>query len=179
MDLMSTAQLLGNLGEFVGAIAVVVTLGYLAVQVRHSNVQSRATAAIAIVQGWQRTQIEVASSETLGRDLMEVLVAKDSSEVRPLAIFRAVSYLQCGMKNAELCYLQYQNGSVDEQVWIAARDSALGILAVPSIRQLVWPLVMPSLAPQFLACVEALLPDIDFVPPEANAFSELFREKPK
>jgi hypothetical protein len=37
MDLMSKAQLLGNLGEFVGAIAVVVTLGYLAVQVRQNT----------------------------------------------------------------------------------------------------------------------------------------------
>ena len=39
MDLMNTAQLLGNFGEFFGAIAVVVTLGYLAVQVRQ-NTQS-------------------------------------------------------------------------------------------------------------------------------------------
>ena len=37
MGLMSTAQLLGNLGEFVGAIAVVIALAYIAVQVRHSR----------------------------------------------------------------------------------------------------------------------------------------------
>lgn len=37
MDLMSIAQLLGNFGEFVGAIAVVGTLIYLAVQVRQSR----------------------------------------------------------------------------------------------------------------------------------------------
>ena len=37
MDLMQTAQLLGNFGEFFGAIAVVLTLGYLAVQVRQNT----------------------------------------------------------------------------------------------------------------------------------------------
>ncbi len=37
MDLMSATQLLGNLGEFVGAIAVVVTLGYLTVQIRQNT----------------------------------------------------------------------------------------------------------------------------------------------
>ena len=37
MDLMQAAQLLGNFGEFVGAIAVVLTLIYLAMQVRHSR----------------------------------------------------------------------------------------------------------------------------------------------
>lgn len=37
MDHQAFAQLLGNYGEFVGAIAVVVTLAYLAVQVRQSK----------------------------------------------------------------------------------------------------------------------------------------------
>jgi len=37
MSLVETTQILGNVGEFVGAIAVVVTLAYLAVQVRHGR----------------------------------------------------------------------------------------------------------------------------------------------
>lgn len=37
MDLMSTTQLMGNVGEFVGAIGVVVTLGYLVIQIRQNN----------------------------------------------------------------------------------------------------------------------------------------------
>ncbi len=37
MTLMETAQLLGNFGEFIGALGVVITLFYLAVQVRHSK----------------------------------------------------------------------------------------------------------------------------------------------
>ena len=37
MNLMDTAQLLGNFGEFFGAIAVVGTLGYLAVQIRQNS----------------------------------------------------------------------------------------------------------------------------------------------
>ena len=42
MDLMSVAQLLGNFGEFFGAIAVVVTLAYLAVQIRQGTHATRA-----------------------------------------------------------------------------------------------------------------------------------------
>ena len=37
MDHQAFAQLLGNYGEFVGAIAVVVTLAYLAVQIRQNS----------------------------------------------------------------------------------------------------------------------------------------------
>ncbi len=36
------AQIAGNLGELLGAIAVFVTLAYLAVQVRQSNIATRA-----------------------------------------------------------------------------------------------------------------------------------------
>ena len=36
MDHQAFAQLLGNYGEFIGAIGVIVTLGYLAVQIRFS-----------------------------------------------------------------------------------------------------------------------------------------------
>ena len=39
MTLMESAQLLGNIGEFLGAIAVVVTLLYLTAQVRHARAE--------------------------------------------------------------------------------------------------------------------------------------------
>jgi len=42
MTLMDTAQLLGNVGEFVGSIVIVVTLIYLAVQIRQNNQALRA-----------------------------------------------------------------------------------------------------------------------------------------
>jgi len=41
MDLVSTAQVLGNLGEFFGSIAVLATLIYVAVQVSQLKRQSR------------------------------------------------------------------------------------------------------------------------------------------
>ena len=45
MTLMETAQLLGNFGEFVGAIAVVVTLIYLTTQIRQNTIALRSAAA--------------------------------------------------------------------------------------------------------------------------------------
>ena len=42
MDLNSTAQLLGNFGEFISSIAILVTLGYLAVQVRAGRIATQA-----------------------------------------------------------------------------------------------------------------------------------------
>ena len=44
MTLMDTVQLLGNVGVFLSAIAVVVTLGYLAVQIRNARADIDANA---------------------------------------------------------------------------------------------------------------------------------------
>ena len=42
MDLITAAQLLGNFGEFFGAIAVVATLIYLGIQIRQGNSATQA-----------------------------------------------------------------------------------------------------------------------------------------
>ena len=48
MDHQAIAELLGNYGEFVGAIAVVVTLVYLVAQIKHSTKATRAASHHAI-----------------------------------------------------------------------------------------------------------------------------------
>jgi len=54
MDLLSTAQLLGNFGEFVGAVAVVATLGYLAFEIRHNTRATRASLDYSIRSDFNR-----------------------------------------------------------------------------------------------------------------------------
>ena len=60
MDHQAFAQLLGNYGEFVGALAVVATLFYLAVQVRHGREATEAhtrsmdeSRRVALAQAYQ------------------------------------------------------------------------------------------------------------------------------
>jgi len=60
MDLMSTAQLLGNFGEFVGSIAILVTLVYLSIQVRKSQIAAEADSVTAAQSNaWPRVQFPV------------------------------------------------------------------------------------------------------------------------
>ena len=67
MDLMDTAQLLGNIGEFVGAIAVVATLFYLAIQVRQSKAATEANTASLR----ENQKIALADSYLRRNDVME------------------------------------------------------------------------------------------------------------
>jgi hypothetical protein len=77
MDLQSTAQLLGNIGEFVGSIMVVVTLVYLALQVRQSKGLLEENRRIALIQAygirtgyrlnWHENQLESGVAEVLAK----------------------------------------------------------------------------------------------------------------
>ena len=69
MDLITMTQLLGNIGEFIGAIAVVVTLAYLAVQIRHNTRATRASMDYAIRSDFNRWH-ELVMADSRMTDLM-------------------------------------------------------------------------------------------------------------
>ena len=66
---METIQMLGSLGEFLGSIAVLATLIYLTIQVRHARLESAATAML------QRTShvLAVTGGSTTSDSLAEAL----------------------------------------------------------------------------------------------------------
>ena len=55
MSTLEFSQLLGNYGEFIGAIAIVITLIYLAVQLRQNTTSVRASA----YQEWVTSNVEI------------------------------------------------------------------------------------------------------------------------
>ena len=64
MDHQAFAQLLGNYGEFFGSVAVVATLIYLSIQVRHSSRQTATLIEQSQYQQWTSSlQIPAASSQ--------------------------------------------------------------------------------------------------------------------
>jgi hypothetical protein len=74
MDIQGVAQLLGNFGEFVGAVAVFLTLVYLSIQIRqntHSMDESRRLSTVQAQQDWTSmfnyAMTEFATSEHLPR----------------------------------------------------------------------------------------------------------------
>ena len=62
MDQQAFAQLLGNYGEFLGAVAVVVTLVYLSIQVRHGKEATEANTKslnLQAYQSWQAANLQI------------------------------------------------------------------------------------------------------------------------
>lgn len=67
MDHQAFAALLGNYGEFVGAIGVVVTLAYLAIQIRQNTGATRAASHHAIVEALNRGNLAMAMDAGLAQ----------------------------------------------------------------------------------------------------------------
>lgn len=128
MDHQAIAQLLGNYGEFIGAIAVVATLAYLAIQVRHSR--DSLDANTRSIQA-QITQSRADNQAAKYRNMMEsqhyvsitakrVEAESDEAWVNGLSTdewLRMRFYCFHEMHDVRNQYYQYRQGFLDESFW--------------------------------------------------------------
>ena len=123
MDHQAFAQLLGNYGEFVGAIAVVATLIYLAIQVRHSreatvanNRLLRSQSHYNALETCQRPLEVMLQSESLA----EILVKCDKApyELEESEWSRCVNYFLMQANGWEYTYHQHLDDAVPPSLWL-------------------------------------------------------------
>lgn len=115
MDLQALAQLLGNVGEFVGAIAVVVTIGYLAVQIRQNTRASKAGTYSETTNGWV-DYLQRQSVEDLG---ILITLASDPTELSTAKFYRAYYLCRALFRRMEHDYYQYRAGTFERDTWNA------------------------------------------------------------
>jgi len=153
MDLMSTAQLLGNLGEFVGAIAVVITLAYLAIQIRRSRAATEAntkhlqSAALRDMTARMesRALLLASDSEFAGRVFRSYT---DSESLTDLDRFQLGWYLASWVTDFEEAYRQYSLGTIPEAALNSRTANMAELLQFPGARE-VWNLLLLRTDPDF------------------------------
>ena len=127
---METIQMLGSLGEFVGAIAVVATLVYLAIQVRHSKEameantksvdESRKLATVEAQQRWTEMFVNdcIAARES---DYMPAITLKLREEgfdsLTPEEQVRQRLSTQAIVNRLDNLLSQYQQGFLAEDIY--------------------------------------------------------------
>lgn len=124
-----TFEQLGSLGELISAVAVVVSLVYVAREIRENSRSTRLAALQSHLDAAQRF-LELTARD---RDLSRVIrLGQATPEVLTedeLAQFRA--WLSVGMRIAENLFVQYRAGNIDEESWGARSRGFLAILATP------------------------------------------------
>jgi len=136
MDLVRIAQLLGNIGEFIGALGVVATLFYLAVQVRHSKAAMDANTRaleedrkVRLAEAYQSRLTNMsanarllAESESLADIHVRVRRAgypdpRSLDALNPVDRRRWESWTHLQYLNIENLHLQYELGLLDSRFY--------------------------------------------------------------
>lgn len=115
MSLMDTAQLLGNLGEFFGAVVIVATLIYLAMQVRQNTIAMRTRAE----QEYAQHILDFYHPIALDRQTAEWWAkgAEDFSALDSIDQQRLMLWEISGFRLWFFLYLARQRGLVTDEFW--------------------------------------------------------------
>jgi len=155
MDHQTFAQLLGNYGEFVGAIAVVATLAYLAVQIRQNTLSNRAAA----YQSW------VENSNTTNVFAREIFPFRErayyetdslTSEEKAKLDFYFVGV----MNTLEAAYFMQLQQTIDSEYWKAKLRTLQMAMAWPGFR-LCWDEYRQMYDTRFATVVEETIKRIE------------------
>jgi len=126
-------DVLGNLGDFVGGVAVVVTLIYLALQIR----QNTATTRVQTVQHLLTSDTASADSQIAG-PLPTVLAKLDAGErLTPSEVSAYVLYMRGRVTEAWQVFYQRQNGMIEAEVADALLER-LAYFARRALFDVVW-----------------------------------------
>ena len=120
------------MGEFVGGIAVLLTLIYLAVQLRQNTTITRSSA----YQSWIAAHENLFSSlndEKLARAMVEGL--EDTRNLTDDNWVSFINWLRRYLYMQQAQYYLYRKGVVDKELWDCNLNDMMGIFRFPGVRQ--------------------------------------------
>lgn len=126
MDHQSFAQLLGNYGEFIGAIGVVVTLGYLAIQIRQNTRSNRVSAELECLKMLTDWVGRISASKDVQR-LWDIVA--DGSE--PLSLEDSRQYIWLKGEFGwitQTAFIQHRRGFLSKEAWAEFERMQVGML---------------------------------------------------
>ena len=127
-------EALGNIGDFVGGIAVIITLIYLAVQIRENSRSTRLAAMQSSMLAAQNVQKLPAQDRDLARILRVGLTAPDELDEDEFQQFRY--FLFNMLRVHEDMFVQHKAGVIDAETWLARADSLRTVFTMPGGRRI-------------------------------------------
>ena len=149
-----TLEQLGNLGEFIGAVAVVVSLLYLATQIRQNSRLLRSAASQAATYSAAQISLPIATDPRvakLSRDAMRSYEALEEVEKT-----QADALFLVGFAGYEALYYQFRDGTIEPGLWEGRRTLMLGLLRTPGCAAW-WESWKQVFGPEFREYVEGQL----------------------
>jgi hypothetical protein len=110
-------EAIGAIGEIAGALAVIATLGYVAIQIRQNTAALNSSSRQALVDNDRYSLIAALENA----DLLEKLGREEP--LSPQDQIRYTSIWVLDLRNRELEYFQYKAGALDEAAWTSYQQT--------------------------------------------------------
>ncbi len=129
MTLMETAQLLGNFGEFFGAIAVVGTLIYLATQIRQNTRAMRAETINAVTSNVQNEMATSILNPAVATAIAKSVTAPHDLTDTEIVLLQGRHIAAMMARQNE--YFLHQQGLLDDEIWESLNVAMRANLGTP------------------------------------------------
>ena len=143
---------IGAIGEIVGAFAVVVSLVYLAIQIRGQNRESRLAAMHEIAVAYRESNIPFADA-----NLADILTRahNDTNQLTEAEILQLIVAVQGVFRVWEEAYYEHIAGRLDEHLWAAMLREYSSYLSAGGF-DFVWQLRKNGLNDEFRIFVDSV-----------------------
>jgi hypothetical protein len=129
-------EAIGAIGEIIGAIAVIASLAYLAVQIRNQNIESRIASIHDVLAGF-RTEIAAFRNPELAE-----LLAKGSANYEALSDTEKIQFvamIQGPLRFWEEAYYQHKANRLSAQLWSGIHAQMRDFMSMDGLQK-VWEL---------------------------------------
>lgn len=128
-------ETLDSIGGFLGGVGVIVTLLYLAKQIRDNSRATRVAAMQSAMLAGQQLAMLPAQDPAVARVLLIGLTEPDKLDENEFQQFRY--FIMAMLRVAEDLFVQHAAGVIDDETWAARAKSYRTLLSLPGGRQ-VW-----------------------------------------
>jgi hypothetical protein len=122
---------IGAVGEVAGALGVIITLAYLATQIRQSTTVAKATTRQTLADGMQRCGSDVVENDDMARIITDGMAGVD---LKPHEMFR----LQCrcfrDLRFFDNAFYQFKQGLLTKEEWEPFRMNLALVMQFPGYR---------------------------------------------
>ena len=144
-------EAIGAVGEILGALAVVISLGYLATQIRTQNQESKIASVHEILAAYRETIVSLQHGETAS---IYIKAIQDYNSLNDIERIQFVALCQSMFRVWEEAYFQWKRGRLEDGYWNGMNTLILDFLATPAAQE-AWNVRKHAYTPEFCTWVES------------------------
>jgi hypothetical protein len=125
-------EALGVIAEIIGAAAVVLSLGYLAVQIGQQNKESRRATTLTLTEQWNDFMAPLVNLSDMNEIFVRGIAGGSLSEEETCRFW---SFMARYFRIVESLYLHHIDGLLDPRIWIGVQRNLDDVLSNPGVHR--------------------------------------------